>query len=203
MEAAVKAANEQVTQMKNAVRVAKDSSDANTHSMQDTLVQMKEQGRAIRQANNVSTKALHLNTLAFEATHRPYIGFDSVTLIRTENPNIARIRIEYRNVGTMPAKSIRIERTLTPSILLGNLSQEANSLPWPGISVLFPNMSHFSFQTITGASAIKRILDGQDKLSITASIYYQGMDGKKYYTTEVMEYSPASVGFSSITSDAN
>ena len=154
-----------------------------------------------RQQVEQMKEALRLNTLTFEMAHRPYIGFDSITMmtIPKAGPKRADIRIAYKNFGTVPAKSIRIDRKMfTPNV---PTSSDLRTKHEP--FVLFPNTSNAAEFFVLDAPTLHRILNGEEKLTISMTIYYKGMDERDYYYANTLQYDSLGGAFFSIKSDAN
>ncbi len=118
MEAAVRMAKGQVTEMKNAVKVAKEASDANTQSMKNTLAQMKAQSKAMRDVNTAANKQITVMSSQvaimqkqFETTYRPWIKVDlepSGPIVFTGTQFETTFDVVMKNVGRSVATQVKV-----------------------------------------------------------------------------------------------
>jgi hypothetical protein len=180
MRKAVCATEKQVVEMRTTVEIARKSAT-------DTLAQMIEQSTAMQKANTVSTDALHLNTLAFETAHRPYVGISSASIADRSkvDPEHTTVKIEYKNVGSTPAKSVRVEAKVITSSHPDEIDRKKTS---DAATALFPNVPHLAEIIID--SPLQTVLSGKEKLSLFFTIRYKGMDGKDYRYWTKMESGP-------------
>jgi hypothetical protein len=128
-------------------------------------------------------RSTNLTRDMFEAAHRPYVTFLAVK--RVINAAVPRVefRIQYQNVGSVPAYDFKTEfHIVTDGTLLPNVVKEEEI-----VTVVFPAVMGFTVQFTVGQQEYDSVINATN-LGLILECTYKGVAEKEYRTRTKLQY---------------
>jgi hypothetical protein len=121
----------------------------------------------------ITLRLLKITKDIFEASHRPYIGVFKMKPERDDEAKQLKVTIVYKNIGNVPAKSVKPSVQLFMNGFAIQMSHFESKT-----AVLMPQQRLHRTILFSEADYMK-ISDGA-KLDVVFSVHYKGMANKEY-----------------------
>ena len=129
-------------------------------------------------------RSAKISNLLFLVAERPYIGVEHVDIERPDN-GAARIVIEYRNFGHIPAVATVVSGRVT---LDGKPAGDGDARGRTvNAGIISPGVAHHLYSYLSD-DAYHAIVDGRSEATVTVSASYRGPAGNQFCYSEHFAY---------------